>query len=63
MTYDEYMYERSIAQVKLMIADSTHIKYLKGKDKKIWEKYQEIIKAQEAFENFLKGGKKIENND
>ena len=63
MTYDEYMYERSIAQVKLMIADSTHIKYLKGKDKEIWEKYQKIIKAQEAFENFLNGGKKIENND
>lgn len=63
ITFNEYMYERSIAQVRLMIADSTHIKYLKGKDKEMWEKYQKAIKAQEAFESFLSGGKKEENND
>lgn len=61
MSYNEYMYERSIAQINFMATDSTHVKYLKGKDKKKWENYHEIIKAQNALENFFKSGK-IENN-
>lgn len=61
MSYNEYMYERSIAQINFMATDSTHVKYLKGKDKKKWEKFHEIIKAQNDFEGFLKGGRK-ENN-
>ena len=28
MSYNEYMYERSIAQIQFMATDSTHTKYL-----------------------------------
>ena len=36
-----------------MAVDNTHTKYLKGKDKKAWNDYHNIIKAQEGFEGFL----------
>ena len=61
MSYNEYMYERSIAQINFMATDSTHVKYLNKKDKKKREKFQEIIKAQNGLESLFKGGK-IENN-
>ena len=53
ITWDEYMYERSIAQLRFMAADSTHVHYLKGTDKKMWESYQEYLKAQHDVEKFL----------
>ena len=41
ITYDEYMYKRSIAQMQFMAADSTHAKYLGPDDKKMMEDYKE----------------------
>ena len=61
MTYNEYMYERSIAQMQFMVNDNSHIKYLKGRDKVIWENYQKMLKAQERFDAFI--GIKDEDND
>ena len=31
-TYDDYLYRLSMAQVLFLTVDSTHIKYLRGKD-------------------------------
>lgn len=56
MTYNEYLYERSYAQIQFLSNDNTHMKYLKGKDKMIWEEYQKRLKAQRSFENFLTSG-------
>lgn len=53
ITYNEYMYERSIAQIQFMAADSTHAKYLGEEDKKMLEGYKELLKAQEKFMKFL----------
>ena len=61
MTYNEYMYERSIAQIQFMATDNTHVKYLKDKDKRIWENYQKTLKAQSGFDALI--GIKEENND
>jgi len=58
MTYNEYMYERSYAQTQCLAADSTHTKFLSNKDKKIWENYLEIMKAQEQLENLFANNKK-----
>lgn len=33
--------------------DNTHIKYLKGKDKRIWQSYNKALKCQNQFENFF----------
>ena len=63
ISWNEYLYERSYAQLQIMSVDSTHTKYLYGIDKKIWENYQEIIKAQQAFERFLSGGNKEKDNN
>lgn len=63
MTYNEYMYERSIAQIQFMATDNTHVKYLKDKDKRIWENYKEIIKSQTMLENLFASHRKIKNND
>ena len=38
-TYDDYLYRLSMAQVLFLTVDSSHIKYLRGKDKEIWEKF------------------------
>ena len=53
MSYNEYMYERSIAQLQFMATDSTHTKYLSDKDKKKIENYNKRLKAQEALDKFL----------
>jgi len=37
----------------MLECDNTHVKYLKGKDKRIWENYKSIIKEQNKFEAFL----------
>lgn len=62
ITYNEYMYERSYAQIQFLVGDSTHTHYLKGKDKKIIENYQQILKAQASFDSFLSGGSKHRRN-
>jgi hypothetical protein len=36
-----------------MAADSTHVHYLNGEDKSMMERYNKILKAQEAFDKFL----------
>lgn len=56
ITYDEYMYERSVAQIQLMAADSSHTKYLKGGDKKIWEDHLQYLKSIRHLEYLLGGG-------
>jgi len=61
MTYDEYMYERSYAQIQFMAMDNTHVKYLEGKDKQIWENYQKLLKAQEKFDAFMELGARKNN--
>lgn len=38
-----------------MAVDNTHIKYLKGTDKKAWNNYGEALKAQTKLEGFLSG--------
>lgn len=64
MTHNEYLYELSVAQLQLMASDSSHVKYLKGKDKEIWDNYQKILKAQKNFSNFLGGmGQHSENKN
>lgn len=42
-----------MARVQMLECDNTHVKYLKGKDKKIWENYKSIIKAQSELETFI----------
>jgi hypothetical protein len=34
-----------------MSVDNTHTKYLKGKNKKVWEAYKEALKAQNNLES------------
>ena len=38
-----------------MAVDSTHTKYLKGKDKKTWNNYKSAYEAQNQLENFMGG--------
>ena len=38
-----------------MSVDNTHIKYLKGNDKKAWNSYKETYEAQKKLENFMAG--------
>ena len=52
-TLDDYLYKLSIAKVQFLSVDNTHIKYLKGKNKKIWEGYKEAYKAQENLDTFI----------
>lgn len=54
-TLDDYLYKLSCAQTQFMAIDNTHIKYLKGRDKKAWENYREALKAQNKLENFFSG--------
>lgn len=56
MSYDEYMYERSYAQIQFLANDSTHVHYLKGKDKRIWDNYNEIIKSQNMLGDLFQSG-------
>ena len=66
MSYNEYMYERSIAQLQFMATDTTHTKYLSDKDKKIIENYNTRLKDQQTLEAFFDGFKKrekLENNE
>jgi hypothetical protein len=36
-----------------MSVDNTHIKYLKGKNKKVWKDYGDAIKATKQYDNFF----------
>lgn len=47
-TYDDYLYRLSMAQVLFLTVDSTHIKYLRGKDKEIWESFGNDVKVIEV---------------
>ena len=38
-----------------MASDNTHTKYLKGKDKKVWNNYKEALEAQKNVEDFMVG--------
>lgn len=38
-----------------MAVDNTHTKYLKGRDKKVWNGYKEALEAQSKLENFMGG--------
>ena len=39
LTWDDYLYKYSLARISLMANDSTHMKYLEGKDKDKWERH------------------------
>lgn len=62
LTWDDYLYRYSLARLSLMANDSTHMKYLEGKDKDKWERYCERnSKASKRDENHLQvpvGGEK-----
>ena len=36
-----------------MAIDNTHTKYLRGTDKKVWERYKDAYEAQKKLENFM----------
>ena len=36
-----------------MAVDNTHVKFLKGADKKAWNNYKEALEAQKKLENFM----------
>ena len=38
-----------------MAIDNTHTKYLKGRDKKVWEQYKEAYEAQNKLDAFMEG--------
>ena len=44
-----------------MAIDNTHTKYLKGRDKKVWNGFKETYEAQQKLENFMAGFKIPEN--
>lgn len=52
-TLDDYLYKLSCAQIQFMAVDNTHTKYLKGSDKKAWERYKKELEAQEKNMAFL----------
>lgn len=62
LTWDDYLYRYSLARIALMANDSTHMKYLEGKDKKKWEEYCErnskALKQNESPLSVSEGGKK-----
>lgn len=38
-----------------MAIDNTHVKYLKGSDKKAWEGYKSALETQNKLDNFISG--------
>ena len=50
---DDYMYRLSIAQIQFLAVDNTHTKYLKGRDKKVWENYKSALESQRKLDNFF----------
>ena len=52
-TLEDYLYNLSIAQIQFLLVDNTHVKYLKGKDKRMWQSYNKALKCQNQFENFF----------
>ena len=52
-TLNDYLFKLSVAQIQFMSVDNTHIKYLRGKDKKVWEAYKEAYEAQTKFDSFF----------
>ena len=43
----------SIAQIQFLAVDNTHTKYLKGRDKKVWENYKSALESQKKLENLF----------
>lgn len=56
-TLDDYLYKLSCAQIQFMAVDNTHTKYLKGSDKRAWERYKAELEAQQKTMDFLNGFK------
>ena len=52
---DDYLYRLSIAQIQFMAVDNTHTKYLKGKDKKVWNNFKDAYEAQKKLDNLFGG--------
>lgn len=50
---DDYLYRLSIAQIQFMAVDNTHTKYLKGKDKKVWNNFKDAYEAQKKLDNLF----------
>ena len=50
---DDYLYRMSVAQIQFLAVDNTHVKYLKGDDKKAWNNYKEAYESMRKAENFL----------
>lgn len=46
-----------------MAVDNTHTKYLKGSDKKAWERYKKELEAQEKNMAFFNGFKLDDNGE
>ena len=47
-TERDYMYKLSMAKITFLTHDATHLNYLAGKDKTIWEQYQKKNENQGA---------------
>lgn len=46
-TERDYMYKLSVAKIMFLTNDSTHIKYLEGEDKRLWENYHKQFNSDE----------------
>ncbi len=47
------MYRLSIAQIQFLAVDNTHTKYLKGRDKRVWENYKSALESQKKLDNLF----------
>ena len=56
-TLDDYLYKLSAAQIQFMAVDNTHTKYLKGRDKKVWNAYKDAYEASKKLSAFVDGFK------
>jgi len=53
ITLNDYLYRLSIARIQFLATDSTHVKYLKGKDKALWNKYNKMLSNQKKMMQLL----------
>ena len=47
------MYKLSVPKIQFLITDSSHVKYLEGKDKEIWKGVADANEAYSKALNFL----------
>ena len=52
-TERDYMYKLSVPKIQFQITDSSHVKYLEGKDKEIWKGVADANEAYSKALNFL----------